>query len=290
MMNKAAMLRKMLNSEGLIIAPGAYDAWSARLIEKAGFEAVYMTGYGVSASVLGRPDIGLASMREMADAAKNINYAVDVPVIADADNGYGGALNVVRTVQEYEGCGIAAIQLEDQVMPKRCGHMEGKQLIPGSEMVAKIKAAVYARRNPDTVIIARTDARAVNGFDDAIDRCKAYAAAGADVIFLEAPQSVDEIKTAAELIKMPLLANMVENGKTPLFTKKELIEIGYKIAIYPVTPLFTATKHIMDVLEFLKEEETNAACLPFTVDFPRFNEMIGVQEMRDLEKTFLTED
>ena len=272
------------------MAPGAYDAWSARLIEKAGFEAVYMTGYGTSASVLGRPDIGLITMREMADMAKNINYAVNVPVIADADNGYGSALNVVRTIQEYEGCGIAAIQLEDQVMPKRCGHMEGKQLIPKGEMVAKIKAAIYARKDPDTVIIARTDARAVNGFDDAIDRCKAFVDAGADVIFMEAPQSVDEIKKVAAIIKAPLLANMVEGGKTPLFTKKELIEIGYKIALYPVTAIYAVTKHLTDVMAVLKKEETNAACKPYTVDFPAFYDMVGVPEMRDLEKSFMSED
>ena len=289
-MSKAAILRKMLKSDDIIMAPGAYDAWSACLIEKAGFEAVYMTGYGVSASLLGLPDIGIITMKEMAETAKNINYAVKLPVIADADNGYGGVLNVVRTVQEYEGCGIAAIQLEDQVMPKRCGHMDGKLLVPKNEMVSKIKAAIYARQNPDTVIIARTDARAVNGFDDAIDRCIAYVDAGADVIFFEAPRSVEEIKKVVELIKMPLLANMVENGKTPLFTKKELLEIGYKIAIYPVTPLYAATKHIMDVLTILKKEETNAACMPYTVDFPAFYNMVGVPQKRDLEKTFIVKE
>jgi len=280
----------MLADDGLIMAPGAYDAWSARLIEKAGFGAVYMTGYGVSASVLGRPDIGLISMQEMAEMAKNINYAVDLPVIADADNGYGGALNVVRTVQEYEGCGIAAIQLEDQVMPKRCGHMEGKQLVPQEEMEAKVRAAVYARRDPDTVIIARTDARAVNGFDDAVRRCIAYVEAGADVIFLEAPQSIDEVKQAAQVIKAPLLANMVEHGKTPLLTKAELEQIGYKIAIYPTTALYAATKQIMDVMSILLQQETNAACMPYTVDFPTFYDMIGVPQARQLEQTFMTKN
>ncbi|MCL2783448.1 MAG: isocitrate lyase/PEP mutase family protein [Propionibacteriaceae bacterium] len=289
-MTKAAMLRRMLADDGLIMAPGAYDAWSARLIEKAGFGAVYMTGYGVSASVLGRPDIGLISMQEMAEMAKNINYAVDLPVIADADNGYGGALNVVRTVQEYEGCGIAAIQLEDQVMPKRCGHMEGKQLVPQEEMEAKVRAAVYARRDPDTVIIARTDARAVNGFDDAVRRCIAYVEAGADVIFLEAPQSIDEVKQAAQVIKAPLLANMVEHGKTPLLTKAELEQIGYKIAIYPTTALYAATKQIMDVMSILLQQETNAACMPYTVDFPTFYDMIGVPQARQLEQTFMTKN
>ncbi|MDI6706680.1 MAG: isocitrate lyase/PEP mutase family protein [Bacillota bacterium] len=283
------MLREMLNSEGVIMAPGAYDVWSARLVEKAGFKAIYMTGYGVSASVLGKPDIGLITMQEMAEMARNMANATSIPIIADADNGYGSSLNVIRTIQEYEQGGIAGIQLEDQIFPKRCGHMEGKQLVPMNEMVSKIKAAVYARRDPDTVIIARTDARAVISFEEALTRAQAYVEAGADVIFLEAPQSVEEVKKVAEIIKVPLLANMVENGKTPLFTVKELEEIGYKIAIYPATPLYTATKAIMDVLEVLKKEETNAACMDREVDFPTFNKMVGVPEMRNLEKSFLVE-
>ena len=199
-MNKAKMLRELMKSETLIMAPGAYDAWSARLAEKAGFKCVYMTGYGVAASVLGRPDIGLASVTEMATAAKNMNLATGIPIIADADNGYGGSLNVVRTVQEYELAGIAGIQIEDQVFPKRCGHMEGKQLIPKDEMAAKVRAAVYARQNPDTMIVARTDARAVNGFEDAIDRVRAYRAAGADVIFFEAPESAAEVRQVGEIL------------------------------------------------------------------------------------------
>lgn len=288
-MTKAKKLREMLNSKGVIMAPGAYDAWSARLVEKAGFEAIYMTGYGVSASVLGKPDIGLITMQEMAEMAKNMANATSVPIIADADNGYGSTLNVIRTVQEYEQGGIAGIQLEDQVFPKRCGHMEGKQLIPMNEMVSKIKAAVYAKRDPDTVIIARTDARAVVNFEEAVKRSQAYVEAGADVIFFEAPQSVEEVKRVAEIIKVPLLANMVENGKTPLFTVKELEEIGYKIAIYPATPLYAATKAIGDVLKVLKEKETNEPCMVMTVDFPMFNKMIGVPEVRDLEKSFITE-
>jgi len=288
-MTKSKMLREMLKEDGIIMAPGAFDAWSARLIEKAGFKAIYMTGYGVSASVLGKPDIGLITMQEMAEMARNMANATTVPIIADADNGYGSALNVIRTIQEYEQSGIAGIQLEDQVFPKRCGHMEGKQLIPKDEMVAKIRAAVYARKDPDTVIIARTDARAVNGFEDAIDRAKAYVEAGADVIFFEAPQSADEVKKVAEIIKIPLLSNMVENGKTPMFTTKELIEMGYRIVIYPAAPIYTATKAIMDMLEVLSENKTLSACKDMEVDFPTFNNMIGVKDARDLEKTFMVE-
>ena len=212
----------------------AYDAWSARLVEKAGFPAVYLTGYGVSASLIGMPDIGLVSMGEMAAQARYMVSAINVPVIADADNGYGNTLNVMRIVQEYEQAGIAAIQLEDQVMPKRCGHMEGKQVLPKEEMVAKVRAAVQARKG-EMVIIARTDARAVIGFDDAIDRAQAYAEAGADVIFFEAPQSVEEMKTVAATIKKPLLANMVEK-ETPLLTGKELEELVIKLLFTQYLP------------------------------------------------------
>lgn len=280
------MLRKMLKEPGIIIAPGAYDAWSARLIEKAEFSAVYMTGYGVSASLIGKPDIGLLTMSEMVMQAKNISSAIGIPLIADGDNGYGGTLNVIRTVQEYEQAGVAAIQLEDQVLPKRCGHMEGKQVTSKDEMIAKIKAAVYARQEEDFVIIARTDARAVNGFEDALDRVKDYVEAGADVIFFEAPESEDEMKKVSEIIKVPLLANMVENGKTPFLKERKLDKMGYKIAIYPVSILYTATKAILDLLEGFKKDGTTLTYLDHMVDFPTFNEIIGVKEARNLEKYF----
>ena len=286
-MDRAKKLRELLAGERIIMAPGAYDAWSARLVEKAGFPAVYMTGYGVSASVLGRPDIGLISFREMADMARNICACTEVPVIADADNGYGGALNVVRTVQEYEQAGVAGIQLEDQVMPKRCGHMEGKQVIPKEEMAAKIRAAAYARQDPDTVLIARTDAIAVNGYEDAIDRAVAYREAGADVIFVEALQTREQAAGASQLVGAPLFANMVEHGKTPLDTAEHLYQMGFRIAIYPVVTLYAATKAIGEVLATLKETEDLRSCMPYEVDFPHFNEMIGLGELRSLEKSFL---
>lgn len=286
---KAKRFRELLERPGIIRAPGAYDAWSARLVEAAGFPAVYMTGYGASASVIGQPDIGLMTMTEMATHARNIAAAVDIPLIADGDNGYGGVLNVIRTVQEYERAGIAAIQLEDQVFPKRCGHMEGKKLIPRGEMAAKIKAAVYARRSQDFVIIARTDARAVNGFGDALDRARAYDAAGADVIFVEAPQSVKEMKEVASVINKPLFANMVEAGKTPFLSAGELEKMGYKIVIYPVSALYTATKAMLTLLRRLKEDDTTANCLAEMVTFGDFNELIGVAGMRNLEE-MLTSD
>lgn len=286
-MTRARKLRELLAGDRIVMAPGAYDAWSARMVEAAGFPAVYVTGYGVSASVLGAPDIGLISFAEMVTAVRNVCAATSVPVIADADNGYGGALNVVRTVREYEAAGAAAIQLEDQVMPKRCGHMEGKQLIPRDEMAAKIRAAVYARRNSDTVIIARTDAIAVNGYDDAIDRAVAYREAGADVIFVEALRTREQIENAARLVGAPLMANMVEHSKTPLDTAENLYRMGFRIAIYPVVLLYSATRAMQDVLATLKEREDLAACMDREVDFPTFNGMIGLQGYRDLEKEFL---
>lgn len=283
---KSKRLRELLNKPGIISTPGAYDVWSARLVEKAGFPAVYMTGYGAAVSVIGQPDIGLITMTEMAIHAKNIASAVDIPLIADADNGYGGVLNVIRTVQEYERGGVAAIQLEDQVFPKRCGHMEGKELIPMEEMVAKVRAAVHARKSEDLVIIARTDARAVNGFDDAVKRSLAYADAGADVIFFEAPQSVEEMREVAKTISTPLLANMVEKGKTPLLSKEELEALGYKIVIYPASLLYAATKSVIKLLQSLKEDGSTENCLEEMVAFSEFYGMVGVPEARELEKSF----
>ncbi len=284
---QAKKLHQLLNEPGLIIAPGAYDAWSARLVEMADFPAVYMTGYGVSASVIGQPDIGLLTMTEMVNQARNMANAISIPLIADGDTGYGGVLNVIRTVREYEQAGIAAIQLEDQVYPKRCGHMEGKQLIAGDEMVAKIRAAVHARNSPEFTIIARTDARAVNGLDDALARAKAYAEAGADIIFFEAPESVEEMRSVARTLDKPLIANMVENGKTPFLTTEALLEIGYKIVIYPVSTLYTVTRAVARTLEMLKIDGTTRNCAENMVEFQEFNEMIGVKKQRDLEKTFL---
>jgi methylisocitrate lyase len=283
---KTKRLRELLNKPGIISTPGAYDVWSARLVEQAGFPAVYMTGYGAAVSVIGQPDIGLITMTEMAIHAKNIASAVDIPLIADADNGYGGVLNVIRTVQEYERGGVAAIQLEDQVFPKRCGHMEGKELIPVEEMIAKVRAAVHARKCEDLVIIARTDARAVNGFDDAVQRSLAYADAGADVIFFEAPQSVEEMREVARTIPKPLLANMVEKGKTPLLSKEELEKLGYKIVIHPASLLYAATKSVIKLLQSLKKDGSTENCLEEMVAFSEFYGMVGVPAARELEKSF----
>lgn len=284
---QAKKLRQLLTQPGIIRAPGAYDGMSARLVEMAGFPAVYMTGYGVAASLLGQADIGLLSMTEMVTQAGNITAAVNIPVIADADTGYGGVLNVIRTVKEYERVGVAAVQLEDQVLPKRCGHMEGKQMIPKAEMVSKIKAAVYARKSKDLIIIARTDARATNGFDDALERAQAYANAGADIIFFEATQSVEELEKVAHSIDKPLMANMVENGKTPDLTGEQLAAIGYKIVIYPDSTIFTVTKALQEMLASLKKDDTTKTYVEHMTKFSEFNEVVGLAKARDLEKTFL---
>ncbi|MFQ5905630.1 MAG: oxaloacetate decarboxylase, partial [bacterium] len=226
-------LRELLSCEEILVAPGAYDALLAKLVEQSGFEAVYMTGAGIANSLLGQPDVGLVTLTEMAARAAHIANAVNVPVLADADTGYGNAVNVIRTVRAYEQAGIAAIQLEDQVTPKKCGHFTGREVISVDEMVGKIRAAAYARQDPDFAIIARTDARTDLGLEEAIDRGQRYAEAGADIVFVESPESVEEMRAITAAIDAPLLANMVETGRTPLLSARELQEIGYKIVIFP---------------------------------------------------------
>ncbi len=247
----------MLAAPGLIVAPGAYDGISARLIEAGGFRAVYMTGAGTAASHLGQPDLGLATLTEMATHAGHLASCVSLPVIADADTGYGNALNVVRTVREYERAGVAGLHIEDQVAPKKCGHIAGKQVIPAKEFAEKVRAAVEHRTDPDLVVIARTDARAVTSLDDAIERGNLYAEAGADAIFVEAPQSEDEIQRIAREVKAPLLANMVAGGRTPAIKVSELERLGFKIAIFPVVCMGAAIPAMEGALARLKERETD---------------------------------
>jgi 2-methylisocitrate lyase-like PEP mutase family enzyme len=231
-MSKASKLRAMIKSGGMTIAPGAYDCITAKLIADAGFEAVYMTGAGTAAAH-GYPDYGLLTMSEMVTNAGKIAATVDCPVIADADTGYGNELNVVRTVREYARHGVAAIHIEDQVFPKKCGHLDNKEVIPAGDYIAKIRAAADARGNSDFIIIARTDSRAVIGFDEAIMRANAALAAGADVAFVEAPQTIDEVASVPKLVKGPCLLNVVRRGKTPAVELKQAEEMGYKIAILP---------------------------------------------------------
>jgi len=256
-MRTTTRLRQLLNAPGIIVAPGAYDGFSAHLIEAAGFKAVYMTGAGTAASHLGMPDLGLATLTEMADHARHLTAAITLPLIADADTGYGNALNVVRTVHEYERAGVAGLHIEDQVAPKKCGHIAGKQIIPAKEFAEKIRAAAENRTDPDFVIIARTDARAVTSLDDAIERANLCREAGADVIFVEAPQTEDEIARVAREVKAPLLANMVVGGRTPAVKFSELERLGYKIVIYPAVCMTAAIPAIEGALRLLKERETD---------------------------------
>jgi 2-methylisocitrate lyase-like PEP mutase family enzyme len=240
-MRQRKALRARITSGELTVAPGVFDGLSASLVGRIGFDAAYLTGAGVAASGFGLPDIGLVTQTEMAERARMIVRALgDVPLIADADTGYGAALNVVRTVREYESAGVAAIQLEDQAFPKKCGHLPDKELIPAEEFVLKLRAALDARTDPDLVVIARTDARAALGLDAAIDRANTYAEAGADVIFVEAPQSVEEIERISKEINAPLLLNLVIGGLTPIESSQRLAELGYAIAIHPSLPLASA--------------------------------------------------
>lgn len=286
---KRPSLKELLVAGEMVLAPGCYDALGARLVEEAGFAAAYMTGFGTAASRLGRPDIGLLTLTEMADNARRIAQAVEVPVIADADTGYGNPINVIRTVREYEVAGIAAVHIEDQVMPKKCGHMEGKQLIGAGEMVAKLQAAVAARRSPEFLIIARTDARAPEGLDAAIKRAHAYRRAGADVLFIEAPQSVDEIETiATTFADVPLLFNYAEGGKTPPVSHEQLRRLGFSIVIFPISTLLVATAAMRGALAQIRRDGTPIELLGELLPFNDFLDFIGMPEVRELEDRFAT--
>jgi 2-methylisocitrate lyase-like PEP mutase family enzyme len=283
----AAHLRGLLADSGTISAPGAYDPFSARLIEAAGFPVVYMTGFGTSASLLGRPDVGLLTMTEMIDNARRIVEAVDIPVIADAETGYGGVLNVVRTIREYEAAGVAGVHIEDQVAPKRCGHITGKKVIPAREMVAKIAAADTARTDPDFLLIARTDARAVEGLDRALERARCYRDAGADMLFVEAPESYDEIAAIAQALPdVPLLFNWVEGGRTPAIGLEALRTLGYRLVIFPLTTLFAATKAIRAALSVVATYGTPVPALNDLPAFDEFLEVIGLDEVHAADATF----
>jgi len=281
-------LRELLAGPDLVVAPGAYDGLSARLIAQAGFSLVYMTGFGTAASVLGQPDVGLLTMSEMVGrAAALAAVSGDLPLIADADTGYGNPINVRRTIREYEHAGVAGLHIEDQVWPKKCGHMEGKQVIPMDEMVQKIRAAVDARQDPDFVIIARTDANAVNGLEDALLRGQAYREAGADVIFLEAPRSIAELQAIKQTFTdVPLLYNWAESGKTPLLSLAEIHALGFKLVIFPVSMLFAATHAMLELLEQLKRGETPSAYAERMVTFSQFTQNIGLPEIQELERHY----
>lgn len=272
-------LRKLLAGERIIMAPGAYDALLARIIERAGFPSIYMTGSGVAHTLLGEPDLGLVSMKEMADKVAYLADVVSIPIIADADTGYGNALNVQRTVRAYERAGVSAIQLEDQTFPKRCGHLDGKDVTSAEEMLGKLHAAVDARTDPDMAIVARTDAAAIFGIDEAIERGQRYAEAGADIIFVEAPRTVDEMRKVTRAISKPCLANLVEGGKTPILPANELEEIGYRVAIYANALTRVIARAAADALQILKRDGSTAALTNQMEDLMSLNAIVGLPDM-----------
>jgi carboxyvinyl-carboxyphosphonate phosphorylmutase len=287
---RTTQFKQMVMDDEIAIVPSAYDALSAKVIEKAGFKAVHMTGSGSSASLLGLPDLGFTTISEMATHAKNLVLAVDVPVIVDADTGYGNAMNVMRTVRELEQAGVAGIHLEDQVTPKRCGHLEGKSLITAEEMVGKIQAAVEARQDEDFLLIARTDAREIHGLDEAIRRANAYVEAGADCIFVEAPLSVEEMHQIAGSVKAPLLANMVEGGKTPWLRAKELEEIGFALVIYPLSGWMAAAVTLRELMRELKETGTTQGFwdrMDLHMTFEELFEVFDYSKISEYERRFV---
>jgi carboxyvinyl-carboxyphosphonate phosphorylmutase len=283
-------LRALVEKKQGLVVPGAYDGISARLVQQAGFPAVYMTGYGTAASRLGLPDLGFAGLAEMADHARNLAAVVDVPLIADADTGYGNALNVRRTVQTYEAAGVAALHIEDQVTPKRCGHLSGHQVISRGEFAGKIRAAVEARRDPDLLVIARTDAISAVGLDEALRRGEAAAQAGADVLFIEAPRDEAQVERVARAFDTPLLYNYAPGGRSPLLPFPRLRELGYAIILLPVDTLLVGVQAIRGFLGELRARDDVRSLQDRYMPFRDFNELIGVTAQLALAERYRDEE
>lgn len=277
-------LRKRLQQPGLIVAPGVHDMVSLKLADAAGFDALYMTGFGTVASHLGLPDAGLATYTDMVGRVRQMSTLSRTPLIADGDTGYGGLLNVAHTVQGYETAGAAAIQLEDQEVPKKCGHTPGRRVVPMADMVRKIEVAVASRRSSDFLIIARTDARSSLGLDEALRRAEAYARAGADILFVESPESIDEMRRIGENIDRPLLANMVDGGRTPVLDRATLTELGYKLAIFPVTALLAATQAMQAVYATLAAHGSSAGMAQPLMVFEQLTALMGFPEVHAFER------
>jgi 2-methylisocitrate lyase-like PEP mutase family enzyme len=277
-------LKARLSQPGLVIAPGVFDMVSLRLADTFGFDALYMTGFGTVASHLGLPDAGLATYSDMVGRVTAMAGMARTPLIADGDTGYGGLLNVRHTVQGYEAAGAAAIQLEDQEFPKKCGHTPGRRVIPMDDMVRKIRVAVEARRSPDFLIIARTDARTTLGLDEALRRAEAYAKAGADILFVESPESEEEMRTIGRSLDRPLLANMVEGGRTPVLSREDLASIGYKIAIFPVTALLAAVQSMQAVYEGFRAQGSSLASGVPLMPFADLTRLMGFEDVWAFEK------
>ena len=285
-MKPSTRLRQLLQSDGLVLAPGAYDALSAKIIETCGFSAVYMTGAGVSRS-LGFPDVGLTTLSQMTERAAQIAGAVTIPVLADADTGFGNAINARRTIRDYERAGVAGLHIEDQVAPKRCGHYEGKGLISIGEMVGKLEAMLDARTDPDFVIIARTDARAIEGLDMAIERANRYAETGVDALFVAAPHSRAELQAIASNVKAPLMINMFEGGRTPLVSNADLKEMGYKLIIFSAAAQMAACHAIKEVMSALLSDQSLEASTARLMSFAERDALSGLPEIEELEARYV---
>src|SRR5919109_2682794 len=285
-MIKISLREQIEDKKRIIVLPGVFDALSARIAEQVGFDAMFQTGYGSAAALLGMPDYGFLNAGETVDNARRIIRSVNVPVLVDVDTGYGNPLSVWRLIRDLESLGASGIFLEDQVWPKRCGHMMGKDLISKDDYISKLKAALEARKSKDFIIVARTDARAPLGLGEAIERGKAYRKAGADVIFVEAPTSIQELKKVAHEIDAPLVANMIEDGVTPNLPASELLKLGYRIAVYPLSGLYSATYAMREVFEELKETGATKQTRKMMVTFKDFNRFIDLQKYSDLEKRY----
>jgi len=280
-------LKQLLKRNKLLVAPGCFDGLSARLVQEAGFEAAYLSGGAVARS-MGIPDIGLVTMSESIDRAVQVVAAINIPIIADADTGYGNAVNLVRSVREFERAGVAAIHIEDQITPKRCGHLDGKEVISLSEMAKKLEAALATRTDPDFCIIARTDARGVNGFDDAVKRANAFAKLGVDAIFFEAPQSEDELAEIPQRVpNIPLLVNVFKGGKTPMLPMERLEKMGYRIAIYPSETQRAAIHAMRTALSTLKREGTTESIDATLTTFKERDKVVDLDGWQKLEKNFM---
>jgi 2-methylisocitrate lyase-like PEP mutase family enzyme len=286
-MNPRQALKQLLQRDQLLVAPGCFDGLSARLVEEAGFEAAYLSGGAVARS-MGIPDIGLVTMSEVIERAAQVASTVKIPIIADADTGYGNAINLVRTVREFERTGVAAIHIEDQITPKRCGHLDGKEIIPLAEMENKLEAALASRTDPDFCLIGRTDARGVNGFDDAIERGRAFAKLGVDAVFVEAPQSEAELEAIPRALPdVPLLVNVFKGGKTPMLPVAQLQQMGYRIAIYPSETQRAAIYAMRMALGLLKREGTTEAMDAALATFKERDQIVGLDDWQRLERRYL---
>ena len=271
-----------------LVFPGVYDAITARVAQKAGFEAMFQTGYGTSAALLGMPDYGFIGPTETTENARRICKSVSVPVIVDADTGYGNPLSVWKLVNELESLGAAGIFLEDQKWPKRCGHMIGKEVVPKEEYIEKLRAALDARKSKDFIIVARTDARATEGLDGAIERGLLYKEIGADAVFVEAPKSVEEMKKIGKSIKAPLVANMIEGGATPVLSSKELHKMGFNLILYPLSVLYANTYATLQILKELRKSGTTLKLKKSLVNFDQFNDIVDLSKFKKMESKYVT--